>query len=228
MFELPVVIGLLLVLIILAVAVQAVLLRTTVFEWERGLEYASGRLIGVVGPGVYWRLRPTSVINKVDLRPTIAVVPGQEMLSADGVTLKASLVARYRVTDPQLTVNDAADYAGELYIALQIALREVVGSRAIEDVVAARAEIGPQVTERAASAASRVGLFARVVEARQQGLAMLERARAERLRSAIWRTQRGSSTRVRRSFSYDCSSISPRPVAKRSCSAPTVRSFRRA
>ncbi|MBA2631897.1 MAG: hypothetical protein H0U86_02655 [Chloroflexi bacterium] len=132
------------------------------------------------------------------MRPTIAVVPGQEILSADGVTLKASLVARYRVTDPQLTVNDAADYAGELYIALQIALREVVGSRAIEDVVAARAEVGPQVTERAASAALRVGLelveadvkdimfpgdlkriFAQVVEARQQGLAMLERARAE-------------------------------------------------
>ena len=132
------------------------------------------------------------------MRPSIAVVPGQEILSADGVTLRVSLVARYRVTDPKLAANDTGDYVGELYVALQLALREVVGGRPIEEVLGTRGEIGAQVTERAASSAARVGLelleadlkdvmlpgdlkriFAQVVEARQQGLAMLERARGE-------------------------------------------------
>ena len=55
---LPVFIGLLLVLLVLAVVGQAVLARTTVFEWERGLEYASGRLVQVLAPGGLLALSP--------------------------------------------------------------------------------------------------------------------------------------------------------------------------
>jgi regulator of protease activity HflC (stomatin/prohibitin superfamily) len=194
----PFAIGAVLVVATLAIVVQALLRVVTVYDYERGLEYASGRFVAVREAGLYLRLRPTNRIDRVDVRPMLIAVPGQEILTSDGVSLKASLVARYRVVDPKLAVNDTADHVGELYGALQLALREVIGGRPVEEVVASRAEIGARVTELAVSAATRVGVelleadlkdimfpgdlkrtFAQVVEARQEGLALLERARAE-------------------------------------------------
>jgi len=194
----PIVIGLLIVVVVLIFLWQGLALFVTIYDYERGLEYAGGRFVRVLEPGVHLRFRPSSRIDRVDIRSTLAVVPGQEVMSADAISLKVSLVARYRVIDPKVAINDVADHVGELYGALQLALREVIGSIPIEEVVATRAEVGTRVAELASPAATRLGLelleadlrdimfpgdlkrtFAQVVEARQHGLAQIERARAE-------------------------------------------------
>ena len=188
------VLALLLVIVVLRRVVRAVV----VFEFERGLRYARGKFTRVVGPGLYWAVRPLSDIRKVDIRPVFATVAGQEVLSSDGVPLKVSLAAKYEITDPAVAINQAENYRDALHLELQLALRHIVGATPIDDVLAARQEIGKRLHEIVAAKAPALGLallsvelrdimfpgelkkiFTQVVRARQEGLAALEKARGE-------------------------------------------------
>ena len=172
--------------------------RVTVMEYERGLHYVRGRFTGVLEPGQYRAWSATTVVRKVDMRPRIAAVSGQEVLSVDGVALKVSLAARYRVVDPALAVNGVENYEMALYTALQLALRSAIAANPVEALLAARSTLGKELVEQTSAAASAAGLellgadlkdltlpgelkkiFTQVVHARQEGLAALEKARGE-------------------------------------------------
>ena len=75
-------------------------LRTTVFEYERGVKFSRGRFKGVLRPGMYWHSAQTR-IHRLDVRSTRVAIAGQEVLSADGVAVKASILATYRVSDAE-------------------------------------------------------------------------------------------------------------------------------
>jgi regulator of protease activity HflC (stomatin/prohibitin superfamily) len=192
--------ALLLVALVLLVLSRLRLLptRATVYEFEKGLRYTAGRFRDTLGPGQYWVIPSSTTIMKVDVRPRLVSLPGQEVLSADGVTLKASLAARYEVVDPETAVNKVQDYQSALYVELQLGLREIVGSAKIEEVLEKRGEIGSRLTEATAAKAAELGIrlhsvdvkditfpgdlkkvFSQVVRARQEGLAALEKARGE-------------------------------------------------
>jgi regulator of protease activity HflC (stomatin/prohibitin superfamily) len=128
----------------------------------------------------------------------VTVLPGQEVLSADGITLRLSLAAGWRVADPTVAVNQVQDYREALYVTLQLALRRVIGDAPVDDTLERRAELGPSVRELAAPEVARLGLelvsldvrdimfpgdlkrvFAQVVQARKEGQAALEKARGE-------------------------------------------------
>jgi regulator of protease activity HflC (stomatin/prohibitin superfamily) len=172
--------------------------RVTVLEFERGLRYVRGRFTGVLGPGQYRTWSVTTLIRKIDIRPKIASVAGQEVLSADGVALKVSLAARYRVVDPAIAVNGVENYELALHTTLQLALRAAVAASPVEALLQARGTLGKEITEQATGAAAAAGLellgadlkdltlpgelkkiFTQVVHARQEGLAALEKARGE-------------------------------------------------
>lgn len=172
--------------------------RVTILEYERGLRYVRGRFTGVLGPGQYRASSATTLVRKVDLRPKITAVSGQEVLSADGIALKVSLAARYRVVDPALAVNGVENYELALYTALQLALRSAIAGSPVEALLAARATLAKELVEQTSSAAAAAGLellsadlkdltlpgelkkiFTQVVHARQEGLAALEKARGE-------------------------------------------------
>lgn len=181
-----------------AVVFAATFRRITIFEYERGVRYRRGRAAGILGPGVHWILPSVSVIVRVDVRPAFLAVPGQEVLTADGIGLKITIVAKYQVTDPERAVNAVAGYRDALYTQLQLALREIVGAAPVDAVLASRLELGKQLLAIVAPRAAEYGLtvveaevkdvmfpgdlkkiFAQVVRARQEGLAALERARGE-------------------------------------------------
>jgi regulator of protease activity HflC (stomatin/prohibitin superfamily) len=172
--------------------------RVTVFEYEQGLRYRAGRFVGLVGPGAYWLLAWRDQIRTVDIRVGTAIVPGQELVTADGITVKLSLAVERQIVDADAAFNRVSDWNGALYVAVQVALREVVGGLSIDDVLARRDEIGPDVTQRAAESVRALGvelrsvevrdlmlpgptkrLLSQVVDARQRGLAALEKARGE-------------------------------------------------
>lgn len=186
------------VVILGAVLLQSLVSRTTVYEWERGLEYASGRFQRVLDPGVHVRFRLSSFIRRIDIRPRFAIVQGQEILTSDGVPLKVSLIAHHVVTDPVAAVTQVADHESALHLLLQRAAREAVGQRQMDDVLAGRASIGDDIAARVREDVGALGIelrdvsvrdvmlsgdlkrtFAQVVQARQEGLAALERARGE-------------------------------------------------
>ena len=172
--------------------------RVTILEFERGLRYERGRFTGVLEPGQYRTWSATTTIRKVDVRPRVTSISGQEVLSADGVALKVSLAARYRVVDPALAVNGVENYEVALYTALQLALRAAIAASPIDALLQVRSTLGKEITEQTRSTAAAAGLellaadlkdltlpgelkkiFTQVVHARQEGLAALEKARGE-------------------------------------------------
>lgn len=98
----------------LAAAVGAIWLRAnleavTLFEYERGLKYARGRFDGVLSPGRYQFYRLTTVIRRIDIRPTLVPVNRQEVLSADDVAVKVSLAATFQTSDPAQAINGVSN-----------------------------------------------------------------------------------------------------------------------
>jgi regulator of protease activity HflC (stomatin/prohibitin superfamily) len=184
--------------VVVAAFVARLFDRVTVFEFERAVRYRRGKFAGVLAPGQYWLFRPWTLVRKVDVRPRVVAIPGQEVLSSDGVTLRVSLVAEFEIADPAVAVNEVEDFATALYTTLQLALREIVGGTEIEQLLEARGEIGKRLTELANERAESLGLklhsvdlrdimfpgdlkkmFAQVVGARKEGQAALEKARGE-------------------------------------------------
>jgi regulator of protease activity HflC (stomatin/prohibitin superfamily) len=78
----------------------------------------------------------------VDVRPQFVTVPGQDVLSADGVTLKISLAAEFQVADPHVAVNKNASFQNSLYLTLQMAVREIVGKEKIDPLIENRGGFG--------------------------------------------------------------------------------------
>jgi regulator of protease activity HflC (stomatin/prohibitin superfamily) len=184
--------------ILLLVAVKALGLRQVfVYEYQKGLLYNRGRYLRTLDPGSYWIGR-YSMITPVDIRPEFITIQGQDVLSADGVTLKISLAAEFQVIDPNLAVNKNQNFRGSLYLTLQMALREIVGKEKIDPLLENRAGIAGKLMELASGKASDLGLklisadvkdmmlagemkkaFSQVVKAQKEGQAALEKARGE-------------------------------------------------
>jgi regulator of protease activity HflC (stomatin/prohibitin superfamily) len=186
----------------LVVATVVVVVRqvkvVTIRDWERGLRLERGRLAGVVDPGVHVTFGPVSQVLPIDLRPVSTPVDGQEVLTADGVAAKVSLVARYVVGDPVAAITRDSAYQRTVHLWLQVALRDAIGRRSLEQALADRSAMGQEIKDAASVRASEIGVdllevqvrdvmlpgelkrgYAAVVAARKEGEAALERARAE-------------------------------------------------
>jgi regulator of protease activity HflC (stomatin/prohibitin superfamily) len=172
--------------------------RITVLEYEKGLKYVKGKFTAEIGAGQYWYLPFSTVIQKIDVRPRFVSITGQEVLSSDGVTLKVSLAANFEIIDANKAINKVQSFQEALYLELQLALREIIGSADIDTVLNGRNEISKKLMEAAEPKVRDLGLklisvnlkdimfpgklkeiFAQVVNARKEGLALLEKARGE-------------------------------------------------
>lgn len=184
-------------LVLVAVA-SSLFGRVTIYEYQRGLRFRNGSFAGLLGPGRHWIYRPSTKITPVDIRESLFSVPGQEVVTSDGFSVKLSLVVGHKVVDPLVALTKVENFHQVVYSAAQIQLREVVSGMTIDDLLQRRNEIGPAILERTAESARAAGVellsvdvkdlmfpgplkktFTQVVEARQQGLAALEKARGE-------------------------------------------------
>jgi len=188
--------------IILTVVVIFILSRIfqqiTVFEYESALRYKFGKFQKLLAPGWYWYIRPMGMIRKIDTRSRFVSIPGQEVLSADHVSIRISLAADYKVADPYLAVNHCMNYEESLYLLLQLRLRDLVSSVPVDELLAKRGQIGELLSDSSKDKVSEMGIsllsvsikdimfpgelrniYAQIVNARNQGLAALERARGE-------------------------------------------------
>lgn len=167
-------------------------------EGWTGLVYHHGLYVrrNNAGRHVLWGFGWT--MNLIDLRKTSLLVAGQEVLTADSVGLKFSLIVTCQVTDPAKAMHETQHWQGDLYNAAQLALRSVVNGVAVEALLNQRLEIGAQLLARVQPEAAKIGVnvlaievkdvmfpaelkraFADVLKAKQEGQAALERARGE-------------------------------------------------
>lgn len=173
-------------------------MKVVVQEWERVLVYRDGRFAEELGAGRHRRARRRQRFVRVAVRPRLLAVPGQEVLTADGLSVRVSLTALCRTADPRRWHEAVEDADALVYATVQVALREAVAARTLDELLAARAALADDVRERAGAAPDAVGVelervwlrdvmvpaelrhaAAEVATARAQGQAALERARAE-------------------------------------------------
>jgi regulator of protease activity HflC (stomatin/prohibitin superfamily) len=172
--------------------------QVVVQEWERVLVYRDGRFEEILGAGRHRRRSWHRRHVRVSIRPRLMTVPGQDVLTADGLAVKVSLTVAVRTADPRRWYETVEATDAFVYSALQVALREVVGAGTLEELLASRSSLPDQVREPVRGAAEAVGVAidslalrdvmvpgeirraaSDVVTARAQGQALLERARSE-------------------------------------------------
>lgn len=167
-------------------------------EGYAGLLYHKGKFIKVLSAGRYvrWGRHYTAAFH--DLRKASLVVAGQEVLTADNVGLKLSLVVTYQVVDAVKSAHDTQSWQTDLYNAAQLALRGVVSGVPVEALLNQRLEMAAQLLARVQPEAAKIGInvhsvevkdvmlpselkraFAELLKAKQEGQVALERARGE-------------------------------------------------
>jgi regulator of protease activity HflC (stomatin/prohibitin superfamily) len=170
-------------------------------EAEVGLLYENGRFAQTLTPGRYrlanWPWRRQEV-TRVDTRRTAFTLSGQEMLTADAISVRLNVAVEYRVVNAAVAVHTVADFKTALYTAIQILLREEVQTRTLDALLADRTALSGALLERGRAEAAALGLelvmagvkdiilpgeikrmLAQEVEAQRAGRAALVAAREE-------------------------------------------------
>lgn len=185
---LPVNVGLLTIILIgLFILVNAIrILR----EYERGIIFRLGRLIGSKGPGLILLIPIVDKMVKISLRTVTMDVPSQDVITRDNVSVKVNAVIYFRVVDPSKAVVQVEDY---LYATSQIAqttLRSVLGQVELDDLLANREKINQELAKIIDSQTEPWGIKVSVVEVKNVDLpqdmqrAIARQAEAERERRA--------------------------------------------
>jgi len=163
-----------------------------------GLLYRRGKLIAALAPGLYARWGTHFRLQCLDRRQVLLVVAGQEVLTADNVAVKLSVVLTTQLVDAAKAVLTADNPMGHIYSATQTAIRTVVAGVTLEALLGQRVAFAAQLRELVAPAAATLGVqihaaevrdvmlpgdlrkaFSETLKARQEGQAALERARGE-------------------------------------------------
>ncbi len=115
----------------------ALLEAVTIDAGHAGLFFTDGAHEATLGPGVHalWKNVARARILDVDLREQVVDVAGQEIMTADKVTLRLNAVVTFKVADPLKAVTVVEDYKQALYREAQLALRGVVGTRDLDTLL---------------------------------------------------------------------------------------------
>jgi len=139
-----------------------VIIRST----HRGLRYEDGRLSEVLEPGRYrlprasrWSRRaPVVDVVQVDMREREITIKGQEILTADKVALRVSVITQFRVTDPVAALESVADYENRLYSDVQLAARRSLASMQLTDILTNRNQLSEDILSDVTDAAAGYGV----------------------------------------------------------------------
>ncbi len=123
------------VLIILASAVRIVK------EYERGVIFRLGRLVGARGPGLFFIIPIVEKMVKIDLRIITLDVPVQEVITKDNVPVKVNAVCYFRVMDPEKSVVEVEDFLMATSQISQTTLRSVLGQSELDELLSQREKI---------------------------------------------------------------------------------------
>ena len=176
-----------LIIFLLILAASAVkILR----EYERGVIFRLGRLIGAKGPGLFFIIPGIDKMLKISLRTVTMDIPPQDVITRDNVSIKVNAVVYFRVIDPNKAVVEVENY---LYATSQLAqttLRSVVGQAELDELLSQREKINITLQDILDKHTEPWGIKVSLVETKQVDLpeemrrAIARQAEAERERRA--------------------------------------------
>jgi len=181
-----IIVGILVVILILLL-LSAI---RVVQQYERGVIFVLGRLIGAKGPGIF--LVPPFITRmiKVDLRIVTLPVPPQEVISRDNVTIKVSAVVYFYVVDPTSAVVNVMNFIQATSQIGQTTLRNVLGQSDLDELLSQRTKINRELQVIIDEHTERWGVKVTAVEIKDIELpstmqrAMAKQAEAEREKRA--------------------------------------------
>lgn len=130
-----------LALLILLIANSVKILR----EYERGVIFRLGRLLGTKGPGIIWLWPFIDRMVKVSLRTVVFDVPPQDVISKDNVSLKVNAVVYFRVVHPENAIVQVENFLFATSQLSQTTLRSVLGQSELDELLAERDKINAQL-----------------------------------------------------------------------------------
>jgi regulator of protease activity HflC (stomatin/prohibitin superfamily) len=159
-------------------------------EYERGVIFRLGRLVGARGPGLFFILPIVERMVKVDLRVVTMDVPRQDVITKDNVTVKVDAVVYFRVINPEDAVVKVMDYIRATSLVAQTTLRSVLGQSDMDELLSRREDVNQKLQQIIDEATEPWGIKVTIVEVRDVSLpaeminAMSRQAQAERERRA--------------------------------------------
>jgi regulator of protease activity HflC (stomatin/prohibitin superfamily) len=182
MFYLPIVILLLLIILSSAVKITR--------EYERGVIFRLGRLIGAKGPGLFLIIPGIDRMVRMSLRTVVLDVPPQDVITKDNVSIKVNAVVYFRVMSPEEAVVQVEDFLYATSQLSQTTLRSVVGEAELDEILAEREKINHKLQAILDKQTDPWGIKVSLVEIKHIDLpqemqrAMAKQAEAERERRA--------------------------------------------
>ncbi|MEX0792827.1 MAG: slipin family protein [Pirellulaceae bacterium] len=133
--------------------------KWTIFEYQRGLLYDRGKFTRELGPGFYrfwfWQRQ---TIKIVDVRETSQTVEAQEILTADKIGIRVTLIAQFLVVDASKAIHRVENHLSQLYQDLQLTLREAVTSRKLDELMENRESLADSIRDQVAPRVAEYGL----------------------------------------------------------------------
>ena len=159
-------------------------------EYERGVIFRLGRLMGAKGPGLFFIIPGIDRMMKIDLRVITMVVDPQEVITRDNVTVKVNAVVYFKVVDPNMAVVKVMDYIRATSQVCQTTLRSVLGQSDLDTLLSQRDQINGRLQQIIDEQTEPWGVKVSVVEVKDVELpqsmqrAIAKQAEAEREKRA--------------------------------------------
>ena len=159
-------------------------------EYERGVIFRLGRLIGAKGPGLILLIPIIDKMQRVDLRTVTFDVPPQDVITRDNISVKVNAVVYFRVIDANQAIVNVANYMMATSQIAQTTLRSILGQFELDDLLANREQINKQLQQIIDDQTEPWGIKVSVVEVKNVDLpvemqrAIARQAEAERERRA--------------------------------------------
>jgi len=159
-------------------------------EYERGVIFRLGRLIGAKGPGVIFIIPGVDRLLRISLRTVALEIPPQDVITRDNISIRVNAVVYFRVVDPNKAVVAIENY---LYATSQLAqttLRNIIGQSQLDELLSERDKINVQLQDILDRHTEPWGVKVSLVETKQVDLdkemqrAIARQAEAERERRA--------------------------------------------
>ena len=179
--------------VLVVIAVIAIFLFSAIKiarEYERGVVFRLGRLLGVKGPGLYLLIPFVDKAVTVDLRTITLNVPPQEVITRDNVTVKVTAVAYFRVIEPEKAIVQVENFLNATSQIAQTTLRSVLGTVDLDHLLSERDQINDRLQVIIDQQTAPWGIKVSVVEVKDVELpqsmqrALARQAEAERERRA--------------------------------------------
>jgi regulator of protease activity HflC (stomatin/prohibitin superfamily) len=159
-------------------------------EYERGVIFRLGRLIGAKGPGIIFIIPGVDRLLRISLRTVALEIPPQDVITRDNVSIKVNAVVYFRVIDPNKAVVEIENYLYGTSQLAQTTLRSVIGQSQLDEVLSERDKINLQLQDILDKHTASWGIKVSLVETKQVDLdtamqrAIARQAEAERERRA--------------------------------------------